>query len=144
MQTKTFVRCAFGLAAFVLAASSEAASQDGYLTGKNGLTFYTFDDDRADSGQSACDDQCLNRWPAVPANEATGKDFSSFQRADGTRQLTYRGQPVYYYRYDHKPGDAQGDGMGGLWHALRSPTQPAAKPSTQSNRQTDSDYGNGY
>jgi predicted lipoprotein with Yx(FWY)xxD motif len=96
-----------------------AAARGDLLTDKAGRTLYVSDDDVAGSGRSVCDDLCLRRWPAVPPDEATGPGFGVMTRADGTPQLSYHGRPVHYYRYDHKPGDARGDGIVGLWQALR-------------------------
>lgn len=132
-STKRFCR-AFGITVSLFCASAQ--SNDGFVTGESGLTFYTFDDDVAGTGTSACDEYCLERWPAVPANAASGKEFSSIQREDGSRQLAYYGQPLYYYRYDHKPGDARGDGKGGLWHALRIRQRPV----TQAEQKKDPRY----
>jgi predicted lipoprotein with Yx(FWY)xxD motif len=134
--TKIFCRT-FAIATMALTVCAHADTNGGVIAGKDGLTFYTYDHDVAGSGKSACYEQCLERWPAVPAGAASGKEFGSLQRADGTHQITYHGQPVYYYRDDHKPGDALGDGKGGVWHALRS----TAKPSVQSDYKTNTNYG---
>ena len=134
--TKIFCRT-LTIATMTLAVCVHADTNSGYIAGKNGLTFYTYDDDVVGSGKSACEQNCIDRWPAVPPNAASGKEFSSIQRSDGTSQLTYRGQPVYYYRYDHKPGDALGDGKSGLWHAVRGSAQPAA----QSDYNAKTNYG---
>jgi predicted lipoprotein with Yx(FWY)xxD motif len=128
---------ALAIATLSLSVCAHAETSGGFLAGKNGLTFYTYDDDVAGSGKSACEQNCIERWPAVPPNAASGKEFGSIQRSDGSSQLTYRGQPVYYYRYDHKPGDALGDGKSGLWHALRNTTPPT----TQTDHNMGSNYG---
>lgn len=63
-------------------------------------------------------------WPAVPADDASaaaGIDASllgSVARADGSKQLTLAGWPVYRYAKDTKAGEAKGEGVGGTWHAL--------------------------
>ena len=134
--TKIFCRV-LALASMTLTVCAHADTSDGLLAGNGGFTLYTYDDDIAGSGKSACEETCAERWPAVPSHAASGKEFGSMQRGDGTSQLTYRGHPVYYYRYDHKPGDALGDGKSGLWHALRS----AAQPSAHADHDTYTDYG---
>jgi predicted lipoprotein with Yx(FWY)xxD motif len=119
-------RLAPALAGTVLMlAAGAAAARGDFLTGPDGRTLYVSEEDVAGSGKSACDPLCLRRWPAVPAGAAQGGDFGSLTRGDGTRQLTYRGRPVHYYRYDHKPGDARGDGTRGLWRALRPSARSA-------------------
>jgi predicted lipoprotein with Yx(FWY)xxD motif len=40
---------------------------------------------------------------------------------DGTTQVTYNGWPLYYYIDDAAAGDANGQGVGGVWF-LVSPT----------------------
>ncbi|HGG05709.1 MAG TPA: hypothetical protein ENK28_09650 [Aliiroseovarius sp.] len=35
--------------------------------------------------------------------------------------MAYRGQPLYLYAGDSKPGDINGDGVAGVWH-LAKPT----------------------
>jgi predicted lipoprotein with Yx(FWY)xxD motif len=112
-------------ATLVIAAGAVGAHGD-LLTDQSGRTLYVSSEDVPGSGRSVCDDLCLRRWPAVPANGAAGADFGSITRADGTPQLSYRGRPVHYYRYDHKPGDARGDGIRGFWQALRR-TAPALR-----------------
>jgi predicted lipoprotein with Yx(FWY)xxD motif len=113
------IRRAIAFATLMIAVGAAGAQSD-LLTDKSGRTLYVSDGDVSGSGRSTCDDVCLRRWPAVPPNEAAGADFGGMTRDDGIRQLTYRGRPVYYYRYDHKPGDVRGDGVLGLWHALRA------------------------
>lgn len=137
IQTIRVISHAIAIALVSLTVCTHADTNSGLLAGNGGFTLYTYDDDVAGSGKSACEETCLERWPAVPPQAASGKDFGSIQRSDGTSQLTYRGQPVYYYRYDHKPGDAFGDGKSGLWHALRS----AALPSANADRDTYTSYG---
>ncbi|MFI5863811.1 SCO0930 family lipoprotein [Streptomyces sp. NPDC051546] len=94
------------------------------LTDAAGSTLYRFDKDTARPPRSNCEDACATLWPAVPADGAEappGTDaglLGSVDRADGTRQLTIAGWPVYRYAEDTRPGEAKGEGVGGTWHAL--------------------------
>ncbi|MGN8186461.1 hypothetical protein ACTJLD_10810, partial [Burkholderia sp. 22088] len=36
-----------------------------------------------------------------------------------SKQWAYRGRPLYRWKQDRKPGDAGGDGIGGMWHVAR-------------------------
>ncbi|MEO8186844.1 MAG: hypothetical protein ABI580_05700, partial [Burkholderiaceae bacterium] len=36
-------------------------------------------------------------------------------RDDGAKQWAYKGQPLYQWANDKKPGDKTGDGVGGVW-----------------------------
>jgi predicted lipoprotein with Yx(FWY)xxD motif len=49
--------------------------------------------------------------------EATGT-FGTINRRDGSVQGTYNGRPLYRFVDDEAPGDASGDGVGGLWRAV--------------------------
>jgi predicted lipoprotein with Yx(FWY)xxD motif len=39
---------------------------------------------------------------------------------DGSKQLTYMGWPLYTYSGDSAPGQANGQGTGGVWFAMTS------------------------
>ena len=39
-------------------------------------------------------------------------------RKDGSVQVTYNGWPLYYYDKDKAPGDATGQGVGGVWYVV--------------------------
>ena len=42
-------------------------------------------------------------------------NLSVIERPDGTYQLAYNGKPLYLWARDTKPGDVNGDGVGGVW-----------------------------
>lgn len=99
---------------------------DGRLTDPAGRVLYTFD--RDSTAVSACKDECAVQWPpfsALPASSALPA-FPLLRRDDGTLQWAHRGKPLYYFVGDVKPGQANGDGLGGTWHVAR--TRPAAAP----------------
>ncbi|MET9494701.1 SCO0930 family lipoprotein [Streptomyces sp. NPDC006552] len=93
------------------------------LTDSAGFTLYRFDKDTAQPPASHCDAACLKAWPAVPAGgaqAAPGVDpalLDEVSADDGTKQLTIDGWPMYRYAGDTSPGDAEGQGVGGTWHA---------------------------
>lgn len=94
----------------------------GLLTGPNGMTLYTFAKDGKNSGMSECYDQCEVNWPplTVPAGTAPTGDYSLIIRMDGKYQVALKGQPLYYYAKDAKPGDAIGDGRSdGAWKVIK-------------------------
>ncbi|GAA0598803.1 SCO0930 family lipoprotein [Streptomyces crystallinus] len=107
------------------------------VTDSAGFTLYRFDKDTASPPKSNCDGDCAKLWPAVPAGSAVaapGTDASligEVSRADGTKQLTIAGWPMYRYTKDTKPGDAMGQGVGGTWHAS-APDGKKATPSADS------------
>lgn len=108
------------------------AKLGGFLTATNGHTLYYFTNDSP--GKSTCTDACAANWPAytIPAgvtpiaslgaggggNGAQGKT-GTIKRADGSLQVTYNDQPLYYWHLDKVPGDALGQGIGGVWFVQR-------------------------
>jgi len=96
------------------------------LTDDKGMTLYTFKNDVAGNGKSACAGQCLVDWPALtvasgapskPAG-ATG-DVALITRDDGAMQVTYNGLPLYRFISDKAPGDTKGEGVGGIWFVAK-------------------------
>ncbi|WP_167151969.1 SCO0930 family lipoprotein [Streptomyces sp. MBT27] len=93
------------------------------LTDSAGFTLYRFDKDTASPPKTTCEGDCAKAWPAVPADGVTaaaGTDaakIGSVTRADGTKQLTIGGWPMYRYAKDTSPGDTNGQNVGGTWHA---------------------------
>jgi len=103
------------------APSTPTQSADGALIGPNGLSLYVFAKDMAGSGKSVCVDTCAVNWPPLtvaPTAKALG-DYTIIARADGTQQWAYKGMPLYYFIKDTKPGDRNGDGVGGNWQIAR-------------------------
>ncbi|WP_311221237.1 MULTISPECIES: hypothetical protein [unclassified Acidovorax] len=97
-------------------AQAPVTTQNGVLTGANGMTLYTFDKDTAGSGKSVCNGPCATNWPPLTAATApAGADYSVIKRDDGTSQIAYKGKPLYYWVKDTKPGDKTGDGVNQVW-----------------------------
>ncbi len=93
------------------------------LTNAKGLTVYTV---AADSpGRSNCTSSCAAYWPPVTGSPAAAPGipgtFATITRADGTKQVTWNGHPLYTYVGDHGPGQAAGNNLninGGLWKEI--------------------------
>ncbi|HTY15408.1 MAG TPA: hypothetical protein VMC42_06845 [Methanoregulaceae archaeon] len=90
-----------------------------------GRTLYYFANDVAANGTSACNGQCAAIWPAFNATAVMVStpldpaDFGSTTRADGTKQTTYYGWPLYYYSGDKNPGDMNGDKFLNIWYVIK-------------------------
>jgi predicted lipoprotein with Yx(FWY)xxD motif len=122
-MTKTlFATASLAFAAFAaVAASVPAAPVNGVLATPAGATLYTFDKDTAGNGRSACNGQCATNWPplAAQASDVASGDWSVVTRDDGSKQWAFKGQPLYTYAKDAKPGDTTGDGKGNVWHLIK-------------------------
>lgn len=100
---------------------SEEGDLAPYLVGPDGLTLYTFAND--EPGVSNCTDECLDNWPplTVPegeeptAGDSVTGELGVIEREDGTRQVTYNEQPLYYFAQDQAPGDTTGHEVGDIW-----------------------------
>ena len=104
-----------------LAADAPAKMDGGVLVAANGMTLYTFDTDKAGSGKSVCNGPCAGLWPPFMAgatDQPTG-DYSVVTRDDGTRQVAYKGKPLYFYKADQKAGDRTGDNFKDVWHIVK-------------------------
>jgi predicted lipoprotein with Yx(FWY)xxD motif len=94
--------------------------------GPKRLTVYIFEGDRP--GASACTGACTHVWPPVTTSAGASvngaakiSDLGTLLRADGTRQVTYKGHPLYYFARDGDSGDAYGEGVNGFgssWYVL--------------------------
>lgn len=93
-----------------------------YLVDGNGHTLYWTTLDSV--GQSNVTGTVLANWPIfyvaniVSASPLVASDFGSISRADGNKQTTYKGRPIYYYINDQVAGDTRGQGINGVWFAV--------------------------
>jgi predicted lipoprotein with Yx(FWY)xxD motif len=92
--------------------------------GPKHLTVYVFQGDKA--GASNCTGACASAWPPVTGSPqamggAMSADLGTITRSDGTKQVTYKGHPLYRFIKDKDNGDAYGQGakaFGADWYAL--------------------------
>ncbi|GAB3019628.1 hypothetical protein [Bowmanella dokdonensis] len=97
---------------------------------KDQFTLYTFDND--EQLISNCSGDCLDNWPAFLAKEGDEDigAFSRFDRGEGLMQWAYQGMPLYFFAGDSQKGQANGDGVGGVWHAVQPTTQIGEEDAT--------------
>jgi predicted lipoprotein with Yx(FWY)xxD motif len=91
-----------------------------------GFTLYLFEKDK--NRRSACYGQCATYWLPLlthgePVARAGAKQslLGTTRRANGSRQVTYAGHPLYRFVLDRKAGQANGQGLqefGGGWDVL--------------------------
>jgi predicted lipoprotein with Yx(FWY)xxD motif len=114
---------AFALAAcgsVIGASAGPAKISNGTLVGANGMTLYTFDNDKA-AGKSACNGPCATLWPPLMASAADqpSGEWTIITRDDGSRQWAYKGKPMYFYSADKAAGDKSGDNFRNVWHTAK-------------------------
>ncbi|PRY42220.1 hypothetical protein [Umezawaea tangerina] len=92
------------------------------LTDKGGMTLYRFDKDTPKPSTSNCNGDCAVKWPPALVTsdsfEVQGVDkalVGTITRADGGKQLTVAGWPLYTFSEDKVCGEAKGQGVGGTW-----------------------------
>lgn len=120
-------------------------SHGAVLVNAKGFTLYTYTPDG--TGPSTCTGACAKAWPplTLPAGTTTpyggtsvqAGDLGTVTRSDGTLQVTYQKKPLYTFAGDTAPGQANGQGVGGVWFvvpvsagAVSVPSQGAATTTT--------------
>jgi predicted lipoprotein with Yx(FWY)xxD motif len=86
-----------------------------------GRTLYHFTAEA--EGVPVCRGACVETWSPALAGSASGlpEHVATVRRPDGgKRQLTYDGHPLYRYAGDRSKADANGEGVGGQWYAVRA------------------------
>jgi len=112
-----------------------------------GRTLYRFDKDSASPPASNCEGACAKLWPPVLVGtqiSLTGINralLGTIKRSDGTVQLTLHGWPLYRYAGDSAPGDVKGEGIGGIWFAVK-PTGAKALPAGSTSNSTSGNSSN--
>ena len=96
------------------------------LVNSNGRTLYLFEKDK--NHRSACSGVCATYWPPLltqgkPVAGAGAKQslLGTTRRANGSKQVTYAGHPLYRFSGDTQRGQTNGAGLqdfGGGWDPL--------------------------
>jgi predicted lipoprotein with Yx(FWY)xxD motif len=114
------------------AAGSSSTTSDGISTAKasgvgnvlvnaEGFTLYYLETDA--QSQVTCTGGCAETWPpdlvtTVPDAAGLSAQLGTIANPSGGTQLTYDGWPLYTYAGDSAPGQANGQGSGGVWYAM--------------------------
>ena len=109
------------LGSAALAAEPPVKAENGILVDSKGMTLYTFDKDKQTPGKSACSGQCADNWPPLTAmtDDKKSGDYDLIKRDGDQSQWTFKGQPLYLFKNDSKPGDMKGDGVKDVWHVIK-------------------------
>lgn len=105
------------------AVSSTHGARGTFLTGARGRALYLWVADAKD--MSSCSGGCAQAWPPltttsepVAAGSVKASQLGTIKRADGSRQVTYDGHPLYYFAGDPTAGTTNGQGsdeFGAKW-----------------------------
>lgn len=111
----------------VLIVSKQDKNDTILAAGPKRRTVYLFEGDHGST--SACSGACAQVWPPVmttgaPAahGAAVAADLGTITRSDGTKQVTYKGHPLYFYVKDKDDKDAYGqdiNSFGSGWYVLK-------------------------
>jgi predicted lipoprotein with Yx(FWY)xxD motif len=120
LVASAIVAAAIGGYAVAQTMPANVHAMNGMLMDAKGMTLYTWDNDK-EADKSACTGNCLMNWPRLTAS-ATDKDMGDWHvitNADGTKQWSYKGKPLYYFAMDKATGDKLGEGRGMVWHMAK-------------------------
>jgi predicted lipoprotein with Yx(FWY)xxD motif len=99
------------------------------LVDGEGRTLYLFTVDGPN--QSNCTGDCLVNWPPLTTsgNPQAGPGVNagllgSTTLEDGSLITTFNSRPLYYWAADSQPGQASGQGVGGVWFVVSPQGEP--------------------
>jgi predicted lipoprotein with Yx(FWY)xxD motif len=101
--------------------STKTSSLGTFLVDANGRTLYLWDADHGST--STCSGACAQAWPPLTTTttatpKASGAVKASLlgttKRADGSREVTYAGHPLYTFAGDTQAGQTTGQGSNGF------------------------------
>lgn len=118
---------------------TEHASMGTVLANGQGYTVYWF---AADHGTTSnCTGPCAATWPPVTGMPTAASGvmlpgkLGAITRAGGQSQATYGGHPLYTFKGDSAPGQANGNGIvsfGAAWYAITVGAGTSSSPTATS------------
>ena len=88
-----------------------------YLVNETGFALYYYQNDSSLDGMSTCNDDCAKMWMPFYVEDLTlpeslnPSNFVTIERADGSKQTTFKSWPLYLYSRDGSPGNTYGHGL---------------------------------
>ena len=116
---------AAGAAAFTMKSASNSALGTTIVVSATGRTLYHYTPDKKNA--ATCTGTCATTWPPlliaagkkpVAGAGLTASKLGTVKRPDGKLQVTYNGYAMYLFSGDAKAGQANGQGLEGIWHAV--------------------------
>lgn len=95
------------------------------LVDGKGNTLYVFDLDTS-IDETKCGAGCDSTWPPLKSKKpkaGKGADAALLE-VGAIGQVAYNGHLLYTYAADSAAGDTNGDGVGGVWHAVGADGNP--------------------
>jgi predicted lipoprotein with Yx(FWY)xxD motif len=93
------------------------------LAAANGQVVYTYDKDTK-GGTPTCTGSCAAIWPPLTGNPVVSAadtglgTLGTVSDANGAKQVTYNGKPLYTFK-GAKALYTKGNGVGGVWHVIK-------------------------
>src|SRR3977135_3716402 len=136
--------------AAVVKPAASASLGSTVLTDASGLTLYSLSAEQ--NGKFICTSApCTQLWHALSAPSsgapAGAASLGTVTRPDGTKQVTYKGLPLYTFAQDQRAGEAKGQGFKdvGTWSAATVSSAAAAPPGGSTTSSTPAPAGrSGY
>ncbi len=154
-----------GSSAGTVHAVANAALRTKIVADSGGHTLYHLASEK--KGSVGCTGSCRKTWPPLLVTGSSkpvagpgvrASRLGTIKRPDRGVQVTYNGYALYRYRGDTKAGQANGQGVAGVWYAItpaggvtkvataattgtKSPTTTSAAPPTKTTTTTSSGGG---
>jgi predicted lipoprotein with Yx(FWY)xxD motif len=99
------------------------------LASANGRTLYRYTVDSKGVNRCSSNATCKKSWPALlmkaGAKPTAGSGVSAaklgtIKAANGMRQVTYAGFPLYFFVGDKAAGQTKGQGFGATWYVVNT------------------------
>lgn len=111
----------------VLGVAMNAKVHQNILVDANGMTVYSYKPDGT-STTTKVPAALMAAWPAVTSTSGTPSVGAGLSRSgvtvNGQHQVAYNHHLLYTFAADKKPGDANGQGLGGIWHVVAANGTP--------------------
>jgi len=149
-------------AAITMKSTMNSALGSSIVVSASGRTLYH---DSAEAKNTVkCVGTCAAQWrpllissgaKPVAGTGVTAAKVGIVKRPDGKVQVTYAGLPLYLFAGDSKAGDVNGQGVGGIWHAIapsgvvitktvKTSSSTSGKTSSSTGKTGGSSSGGGY
>src|SRR5579884_3881581 len=116
------------------------------LTNAQGMTLYYR---TSDTATSVCSGACAQAWPPLlfsgsgaPTGSGTLAGSLTVSTNVNGQQVEYNGHPLYTYTGDTSPGQANGEGFGGVWFVVPTDLAPSSSATGTPSNSGYGGYGN--